>query len=137
MKVKFLPLSVAPSINKRVINTAVNNEVRIPMINVNAKPLIGPVPKTYKITPVNKLVIFASIIADKAPLILNPYSTDCFKPFFLEIPSLILSNIITLASTDIPMVRIIPAIPGRVNTALNDAKIPKINKMFTIKATFA
>ena len=35
----------------------------IPMINVVAKPRIGPVPKEYKITPVRRVVTFASIIA--------------------------------------------------------------------------
>ncbi len=137
LNVKLVPLFTAPSINKRVINTAVNNEVAIPIINVKAKPLIGPVPNTYKIIPVNKVVILASIIAESAPLTENPSSTDCFNPFFLNKPSLILSKIITLASTDIPIVKIIPAIPGKVNTALNDAKIPKINKMFTINAISA
>ena len=52
LNVKFLPLSVAPSINKRVINTAVNKEVKIPIIKVKANPLIGPVPKIYNIIPV-------------------------------------------------------------------------------------
>ena len=137
LNVNFEPLEIAPSIRRRVINTAVNKEVPIPIINVNAKPLIGPVPKTYKIIPVNKVVMFASIIADKAPFTENPSSTDCFKPFFLNNPSLILSKIITLASTDIPMVKMIPAIPGNVNTALKDAKIPKMNKMFTARAISA
>ncbi len=72
LKVKFFPFSVAPSISSLVINTAVNNEVKIPMIKVNANPLIGPVPKTYNIIPVNKLVMLASIIADRAPFTLNP-----------------------------------------------------------------
>ena len=120
-----------------MIKIAVNKEVAIPIINVKAKPLIGPVPKTYKIIPVNKVVIFASIIADKAPFKLNPSETDCFKPLPLDKLSLILSNIITFASTDIPIVSIIPAIPGNVNTALNDAKTPKINKMFTANAISA
>ena len=57
---------------------------QIPIIKVNAKPLIGPVPKTYNIIPVNKLVMLASIIADRAPFTLNPSSTDCFKSFLFE-----------------------------------------------------
>ena len=65
------------------------------------------------------------------------YLETCFKPFFLNKLSLILSKIITFASTDIPMVKIIPAIPGKVNTALKEAKIPKMNKMFTAKAISA
>ena len=80
--------------------------------------------------------IIASIIAESAPLIENPSSTACFKPIFAAKPSLILSNIITFASTDIPIVKIIPAIPGNVNTALNDAKIPKMKRMFTTNAMF-
>ena len=96
LNVKFAPLFVAPSIKIRVINTAVNNEVKIPIINVKANPLIGPVPNTYKMIPVKKVVMFASIIADKAPLKLKPSSTDCFNPFFLNKPSLILSKIICL-----------------------------------------
>ena len=48
LKVKLEFLLTALSIKIRVINTAVNNEVAIPIINVNAKPLIGPVPNTYK-----------------------------------------------------------------------------------------
>ena len=137
LKVNLEFLFTAPSINKRVINTAVNKEVAIPIINVNAKPLMGPVPKTYKIIPVKSVVMFASIIADKAPFTENPSSTDCFKPFFLNKLSFILSKIITFASTDIPMVNMIPAIPGNVNTALKEAKIPKINKMFTANAMSA
>ena len=78
--------------------------------------------KRIRIIPVNKVVMFASIIADKAPFTEKPSSTDCFNPFFLNNPSLILSKIITFASTDIPIVKIIPAIPGKVNTALKKLK---------------
>ena len=43
---------------------------------------------------------------------------------------MILSNIKTFASTAIPTVKIIPAIPGRVNVASNKVNIPnKINKL--------
>ena len=42
---------------------AVNNEVAIPISNVVAKPLIGPVPKMYNTSAVNPVVIFASNIA--------------------------------------------------------------------------
>ena len=36
--------------------------VKIPMIKVVAKPLIGPVPNVYKIIPVSSVVTLASII---------------------------------------------------------------------------
>ena len=41
---------------------AANKEVKIPITRVVAKPFIGPVPKVYKIIPVNKVVTLASII---------------------------------------------------------------------------
>ena len=63
-----------------------------------------------------KVVMFESIIAEKA----------CSKPAFMEaslvLPSLsssfILSKTTTLASTAIPMVKIIPAILGKVRVKL-------------------
>ena len=60
------------------------------------------------INAVKPVVIFASNIEDNA--LLNP-----LKPLFLlfQVCSLILSNIRTLASTDIPIVNTIPAIPGQ------------------------
>ena len=48
LNVNLAPLLTAPSIKIRVINTAVNNDVKIPIINVKANPLIGPVPKHIK-----------------------------------------------------------------------------------------
>ena len=47
-----------------VIKIALNKEVMIPIINVVAKPLIGPVPKEKRIIPVNKVVTFASMIEE-------------------------------------------------------------------------
>ena len=49
--------------------------------------------------------------------------------------SLILSYIRTLASTDIPMVKMIPAIPGNVKTAPNEESTPKMKNIFASKAT--
>ena len=42
---------------------AVNKEERIPMINVVAKPRIGPVPNKYKIIAVNNVVKLESKMA--------------------------------------------------------------------------
>ena len=72
LNVRFFPFDVVPSINSLVIKIAVNKDVPIPIIKVSANPLMGPVPNTYSIIPVNKLVILASMIADSAPLILKP-----------------------------------------------------------------
>ena len=58
--------------------------------------------------------------------------------FFSDlVSSLILSKIKTLASTAIPTVNIIPAIPGKVSVASNKVKIPTSKNKFMIKARFA
>ena len=41
------------------------------------------------------------------------------------------------ASTAKPMVKTIPAIPGKVNTAPREVNIPMIKNILAIKATFA
>ena len=56
----------------------------------------------------------------------------CFFP--LSISSLILSYIRTFASTAIPIVNTIPAIPGKVNTAPRPARTPKIKIIFSTRA---
>ena len=61
-KSRVLFLLISLSIKIRAINKAVNKEVKIPTNKVVAKPLIGPVPKINKITPVMICVTLASII---------------------------------------------------------------------------
>ena len=134
-KDNFPDLNTLLSINNLVMKIAVNNEVAIPISNVVAKPLIGPVPKIYNTRAVSPVVIFASNIEDKA--LLNPSFIDCFRPFSFLNSSLTLSNMSTFASTDIPIVKTIPAIPGSVNTAPSPAKIPNIKTIFSINATSA
>ena len=60
------PRLVSQLINSLDMKIAVNNDVIIPINNVVAKPLIGPVPKVYSINAVKPVVIFASNIEDKA-----------------------------------------------------------------------
>ena len=79
--------------------------------------------------------MFASKIEERA--LLNPSLMASFCDFPLYNSSRIRSKIRTFASTDIPIVNTIPAIPGSVNTAPRPARIPKINKMFTTNATSA
>ena len=134
-KFKILDLDNLLSTNILVINIAVNNEVAIPINKVVAKPLIGPDPNTKRIKAVSPVVIFASKIDDNA--LLKPSTTDCFSPFPRFNSSLILSKIRTFASTDIPIVSTIPAIPGKVKTAPRPAKIPNIKTKFNTKATSA
>ena len=50
----------------RVPIIAVNIEVKIPIDNVTANPLIGPVPMAYKINAAIRVVTFASKIVINA-----------------------------------------------------------------------
>ena len=54
--------------NTRLRNTAVKNEQIRPMISVVAKPLMGPVPKSSRITPVMIEVRLESKMAENALL---------------------------------------------------------------------
>ena len=47
----------------RVKTMAENNDVKIPMIKVVAKPRIAPLPKLYRTNAVSKVVMLASMIA--------------------------------------------------------------------------
>ena len=134
-KATDFPFSFRASIKKRVIKMAVKSEVPIPINKVVANPLMGPVPNTKRINAVSPVVILASKIEDSA--LLNPSATDFLSPLPFLSSSLTLSKINTLASTDIPMVNTIPAIPGNVNTAPNPASIPKIRSMLSTKAKSA
>jgi len=79
--------------------------------------------------------MFESNIAEKD--LENPPSMEALIVLPVSISSLILSNIRTLASTAIPIVKIIPAIPGKVNVALNPAKTAKMNKIEKTNPTAA
>ena len=114
---------------------AENIEVIIPIDKVTENPFIGPEPKTNKSNAAIKVVILASRIVDKA--FSKPFLMDSITLLFLKNSSLILSNIKTLASTAIPIVKTMPAIPGNVNVA---PIVPnkEINKnTFAIKDIFA
>ena len=69
-KVRFSHLSLLMRFSKtrRVRKTAVKNEMMIPMIHVVAKPRIGPVPVTRRMTPVMSEVRLESKMAEKALL---------------------------------------------------------------------
>ena len=69
--------------------------------------------------------------------LLYPSAIASFIPLPARISSLIRSKIRTLASTAIPIVRTIPAIPGNVRTALREARTPSIRKMFPNRAISA
>ena len=134
-KSNFLDFEIWFSTSILVIKIAVNKEVIIPIKRVVANPLIGPVPKINSTNAVTPVVIFASKIDDKA--LLKPSETACLRPFSRLSSSLTLSKISTLASTDIPIVKTIPAMPGKVSTAPSPERNPKIKTIFKTKATSA
>ena len=70
VKLRFIHLSLLTRFSNtiRVRNTAVKNEITRPMIHVVAKPRIGPVPVTSRITPVIRDVKLESKIAENALL---------------------------------------------------------------------
>ena len=116
-----------------VIKIAQNIELNIPILNVTANPLIGPEPTPKSTAAAINVVKFASNIVLKArsypdliaPLTVLPLSSS----------SLILSKIITLASTVIPIVNINPAIPGSVRVAPKLTKTVRMNRMLTVSYT--
>ena len=85
------------------------------MPRVTAKPLIGPEPKIYKKSAANRVVRFESIIVEIARLYPLSIAGIAERPFLSS--SRIRSKIKTFASTAIPIVKTMPAIPGRVNVA--------------------
>ena len=114
---------------------AVNNDVIIPIRRVVANPLIGPVPKIKRINAVRPVVMLASKIDERA--LLNPSAIAFLTPLPFYISSLIHSKIRTFASTEMPIVKTIPAIPGNVKTAPKPASTPKIRTRFNINAISA
>ena len=90
-------------------------EARTPKDKVIEKPLMGPDPKTNKRSAAIKVVMLASKIVESA--LSNPFFTASRALVFLFASSLILSKTKTLASTAIPIVSTMPAIPGNVSVA--------------------
>ena len=126
----YIKLTIA-----RVPNIAVNIEVKIPMDNVIAKPFIGPVPIVYRTSDAINVVTFASKIVTKAREKPSLIALCGSSPALNS--SLILQKINTLASTAIPIVKTIPAIPGKVKVAPSNDIKPVIKTTLANKAKFA
>ena len=118
-----------------VMTTAVNKLITTPKLKETAKPLIGPVPNWNKTRAVIKVVTCESTMVKRA--LLYPASMEALTVFPVRSSSLILSNIKTLASTDIPTIRIIPAIPGMVRVACRAAMAARRKKRLKNKAKSA
>ena len=116
------------AVNNLAIKYTEKRVVNIPIPNVREKPLIGPEPIKNKITAAISVVIFASRIAVLDFVYPLSKAKKLFFSFFNS--SFILSNIKTFASTAIPTVKIIPAIPGNVKVASKIVRIQtKKNKL--------
>ena len=93
----------------------------IPIASVCANPFTVPEPLNHNTAAAIRVVILPSKIADKA------FWKPIFREFFTLLPRTISSRtrakMITLASTAIPMPRMIPAIPGSVNVTSNAFRI--------------
>ena len=87
-------------------------ETTIPRASVCAKPLTVPEPMKPSTAAAISVVIFPSRIAESA--FWKPIFIEDFTVLPVAISSRIRAKIITLASTAIPIDRIIPAIPGSV-----------------------
>ena len=100
------------SMTTRVTTTAVKSEMSTPTISVNAKPLGPAVLNRKRIAAVRNVTTFASMMA------LMPFEYPVSTADLAFLParasSRIRSKITTFASAATPMVRMAPAIPGRV-----------------------
>ena len=96
----------------------------IPIASVCAKPFTVPEPFRYNTNAAIKVVILPSIIADNA--LEKPILIEDATVFPLASSSRIRVKMIQLASTAIPILNTIPAIPGRVSVTFNPLRIRSI-----------
>ncbi len=124
-----MPRSALHQKRTRVQRRDARSVPRIPMVRVTANPLTDPDACQNRMMAVMSVVTLASKIAT------NAFSYAAAMADFTDLPrsssSLIRSYMRTLASTATPMVRMMPAIPGRVNDAPNAAMAPKRMTMLT------
>ena len=105
------------------------------MTRVTANPFTTPVPMVSRAIAAINVVIFASEIVENA--LLYPEIILAVGRLPLRSSSLIRSYIRTLASTAMPTVNTLPAIPDKVNVARNNHNVAVIIKMLTTNAMFA
>src|ERR1039458_8573424 len=95
--------------------TAVKTFAIKPMTNVTAKPRTGPSPKRKRKAQDTTVVTWVSTMVHHA--LRKPLSTAAITLLPVRNSSGMGSKISALEYTAIPMVRMIPAMPGRVRTA--------------------
>ena len=106
-------------------STAVNSETIVPTPRVNANPLTPAVASTKRMNAVNRVITLASTIVAIPLRYPWPIADSVERP--ARASSFIRSKMTTLASAATPIVRISPAIPGRVSvTGINFIRAKKI-----------
>lgn len=123
------------SIRSFVTIIAENIEHKTPIDKVIENPLIAPLPIMNIIPEAISVVRFESRIVFIA--FLNPSSMARAVLFPALISSRMRSNIKTFASTDMPTVSAIPAIPGRVRVASSKVRMSSIEITLKTSATDA
>src|SRR3990167_4729674 len=123
----------------RVTNKAVNMLAIRPMDRVTANPLMGPEPNWNSMNAAMSVVVLESTMALRAllkPLLIAAGSGRSFR-----VSSRMRSLIRMLASTAMPKVKMMPAMPGNVSVSwlagikkLNKPMIPVINSKFIVSA---
>ena len=102
-------------------------DTTIPSASVWANPFTVPLPRSHSTPAAISVVIFPSTIADIA--FWNPDFREACTLFPAVSSSFTRAKMITLASTAIPIPRMIPAIPGSVSVMSNAFKRIKISSV--------
>src|SRR5207245_2787149 len=123
------------SYTTRVPNTPVRRLVRMPRQSVTANPRTGPVPNWNRIRPEQNVVTFESRIAYQARS--KPLSIAARGVLPRRSSSRMRSRIRTFASTAMPMVSTMPAMPGSESVKPKAAKVPIRKSRFRSSAASA
>ena len=127
--------SVAHANPLRVTINAENSDATMPRVSDTANPFTGPAASMNRIVLVMSVVTFASKMDENALLYAPSMAGRSDLPDASS--SRNRSKTSTLASMARPMVRMTPAMPGRVSTKLKLAIMPKSRTMLMTSAMLA
>ena len=105
------------------------------MISVTAKPLTGPVPNWSRNSA--EMIVVACVSTIVAKAFEKPFSIAALGARPLRSSSRMRSKTSTFESTAMPIVRMKPAMPGRVSVASNIAIAAASSSAFRISARIA
>src|SRR5690606_1607870 len=116
---------IQSTINCRTTRIAVNIDVTMPTEIATANPRTGPEPKANRIAMAMSVVRFESRIVENARV--RPASRDATPALPSLYSSRLRSLISTCASTAMPMVRRMPAMPGNDSVACMLDRMPRMS----------